>query len=354
MSRKATIVLSIDGLSASLPGPYGNTTVDTPALNRLASVSRLYDFCFARSPDPQASRLTMWSALQDFEGHRTLMTDSREAAGHAHESAFFESIETLELAQPIALAASIAETSAADFFAHAVEKANGIQGGDVLWLHHRGLFGPWDAPLELRMQFADEEDPDPPTEVSRPQLTLEHDVDPDLVLGFQQSAYGQLAVIDALLELFLQQLAAMPGAEDVQLVVVSPRGYPLGEHGLVGIPNLHGESIHVPFFHCPSLNPQGGSPGGSRTGEMIFVEQAMHRILGGQWPENPLMVATLGNCVATLNESWKLIYDRDNPIETSQLFVRPDDRWEVNNVSRRCRDVAEDLLKRAGQLLAKE
>lgn len=344
MRSKATIVLSIDGLSASMPGPWGNTMADTPAFNRLASISRLHDFCFVRTPEWSATLKRLWGSLDTSSGHRSLMTDCPDVAALGQSLEVFESIDAIESQEPAGLAGSIADTVAAGFFAHAVETANAIEAGDVLWLHHRGLYGPWDAPFELRMQFADEEDPDPPQFVTRPTATLDDDVDPDLLLGFQQSAYGQLLVLDAMLGLLMEQLASFEGSEQIELILISPRGYPLGEHGLVGLPNLHNESIHVPFLHCPSL---GKPEFGSRFGELCFLDRSIESVFSGNQKTDDWLVSTMGDQVAAWNREWKVIFDRADPTGSTSLFARPDDRWEVNDVSRRCRDVADTLAEQA-------
>jgi len=47
------------------------------------------------------------------------------------------------------------------------------------------------------------------------------------------------------------------------------------------------------------------------------------------------------NSIQTGN--WKLIHPSDST-DSAQLFAKPDDRWDMNDVSRRCADVVDELL----------
>src|SRR5262249_56411820 len=120
----------------------------------------------------------------------------------------------------------------------------------LLWIHTQGMNGPWDAPLEMRYQFADEDDPVPPDLVSPPQKTLAADYDPDELLGLAHAHAGQVALVDYCLGMLLEALEEHPLASETLLAVTSPRGYPLGEHLRVGPANeaLYGELLHVPLF----------------------------------------------------------------------------------------------------------
>lgn len=345
MKPKTTIVLVFDGLSASLPGPYGNTTVDTPGFNRLASISTLSDFCIVRSPELAAGVSHLWSPLSDCQGHRCLLTDSEEVAQLGQQDGLFDSIDAIQNETAKGLAESIGETTSAHFFARAIEKIQSSQPGDLLWLHHDGLYGTWDAPYSIRQSLADEEDPDPPTDHQRPALKVDRDVDPDELLGYQQSAYAQLVVLDHMLSLFLEQVSSLPHAAETELVVTSLRGYPLGEHQSVGIPdNLFSESVHVPFFHCHAID---GSVFGSRQGNLCFADGVLREILetpDTQEDENELFISTAESQISAQDSRWKLIFDPHDP-EQAMLFAKPDDRWEVNDVSRRCRDVVDSMIQ---------
>ena len=345
----ATVVLVIDGLASNLPGPYGNTTVDTPTLNQFAAESELFDFCFAESPMLQDSYPILWKDLVG-EGSM-LVADCPEVLKLAGEMSF-DSIVDASSPPKTELAADIADTQTANFFIHAIEALQALDSDGICWLHHSGLTGAWDAPWEMRCAFADEDDPEPPKEIERPVSTFDpKEVDPDLLLGYQQSAYAQLVVIDQLLGTFLQQLEQNGIAQSASFVIASPRGYALGEHGIVGeFNNLYSETIHVPLMiRMPQDSPGKAAVFGSRHQGMVQFSQ-LNRMIAGLLDGGfhsvsfcDVAESHVGDLKCINNGKWKLIHQPESP-ESAELFAKPDDRWDVNNVSRRCADVVQELL----------
>src|SRR5205085_8612405 len=100
-------------------------------------------------------------------------------------------------------AETIEETGLFKFFEAASALLREQTRPGLIWLHSRGMSGPWDAPLALRYQFADEDDPDPPNFVEPPNLLLPGDFDPDQLLGFVHSYAGQVVLADMCLGLLL-------------------------------------------------------------------------------------------------------------------------------------------------------
>ncbi len=352
----ATVVLIIDGLSANLPGPYGNTTVDTPTLNRFAAESALFDFCFSESPNLAEAYSVLWEGLID-EGS-ILVSDSQEVLTLGAQRPF-DSIVDASGPKKSSLATDIAETQTANFFIHAIEALQNLDSDGLCWLHHCGLAGQWDAPWEMRNAFADEEDPEPPTEIERPVGSFDAaQDDPDVLLGYQQSAYAQLVVIDQLFGIFLEQLKLNGILDKLSIVFTSPRGYPLGEHGTVGqFNNLYNETIHVPLMIRRAGPSQSGQPVfGSRHQGMVQFGQ-LNRMIDGlldggfhSVPFCDVAVSKVDRLSSLHNGKWKLIQNPDTPDE-AQLFAKPDDRWDVNNVSRLCADVVEELSAPASKVL---
>lgn len=344
----ATIVLIIDGLSANLPGPYGNTTVETPAFNRLAAESMVFDFCIAESPLLEKSYPILWRDLM--EQQSVLVSDCAKvlelSAGHG-----FDSIVDATGEAKTEPARDISETQTANFFAHAIEAVQALESDGLCWLHHAGFTGQWDAPWELRCSFGDEEDPDPPREVASPVGKFElKDVDPDLLLGYQHCAYAQLSVIDQLLGLFLNQLRQGGVLDQVNFVLASTRGYPLGEHGFVGqFDNLYNETIQVPLMIRQPAETDDGAVFGSRQNGLVQLgelNQMLAGLIDGGFHAVPFCdvansATSSWNSIQTRN--WKLIHPVDSA-QGAELFAKPDDRWDMNDVSRRCADVVEELL----------
>ncbi len=110
--------------------------------------------------------------------------------------------------------------------------------------------GPWDAPYELRRGYADEEDPPPPEFVAPPCRRLPHDYDPDELLGIAQAYAGQVSLWDTCLAALVDDFRAGPLAANTLLVLLSPRGYPLGEHLSLGPFDhaLYNEHIQIPWL----------------------------------------------------------------------------------------------------------
>jgi arylsulfatase A-like enzyme len=363
----AFIVIVIDGLNAPMLGPYGNTTVETPSLNRLGAESILFDFALVNSPTLESFYQTCWNS--DFEfGPSLLVSDDKTVcqAGESH----FDRIVPVEPVAPTKLAEESSVTQAARFFVESLQVIDSVEPGDLCWLHCQGLAGPWDAPYEMRQSFADEEDPDPPTFSARPIADFDASVDdPDELLGYQQAAYAQVSMLDDFLRLLLDRIDANPTLKKAGLILTSPRGYPLGEHGAVGKWNdLFSESIHVPFFfRPPSFEPFAGH----RNQWLVQTAQIpdmIQRCLNGEsvveetqlpWPldaedsqeietdenETDFVYSTVGDQQCLQTPDWKLIVSRKpEEVEVVKLFSKPDDRWEVNDVSRRCPQVVEELL----------
>ena len=345
----ATVVLIIDGIAANLPGPYGNTTVDTPTLNRFAAEAELFDFCFAESPLLQNSYPILWNDLVG-EGS-ILVSDCPDVLALAGGQPFDTVVDASSPAKTKS-ASSVSETQTANFFIHAVEALQSLDSDGLCWLHHAGLTGPWDAPWELRCAFGDEDDPDPPTEVQRPVSTFDpKEVDPDVLLGYQQSAYAQLVVIDQLLGIFLQQIEENGIADRVSFVIASPRGYPLGEHGIVGdFKNLYSETIHVPLMiRKPTDSSEQTVAFGSRHQGIVQFSQ-LNRMIDGLLDGGfhavsfcDVAESYVDDLKSLHNGQWKLIH-RTDEVESAELYSKPDDRWDVNNVSRRCADVVDELM----------
>ena len=349
----ATVVLIIDGLSANLPGPYGNTTVETPALNRLAAEAMLFDFCFVESPLLPTSYAALW---QDLIGEGCLLVSDCPEVLTLGSNQSFDSIIDASGPTKAELAEVIAETHSANFFAQAIEALQTLDSEGICWLHHAGFNGQWDAPWELRCSFADEEDPEPPRSVDRPvaQLNLA-EVDPDVLLGYQQSAYAQLTVIDQLLGLFLDQLRESGIFERSNFVLASTRGYPLGEHGGVGLyDNVYNETMQVPLM-IREANANG-PVFGSRQGGLVQLAD-LNQLLAGLRdanadgsrlapPSREAAFLASDSYAAIQTPTWKLIRSTTEPACESaepELYAKPDDRWDMNDVSRRCASVVEEL-----------
>ena len=257
------VVMVVDRLGASYLGPYGNTWIETPSCNRLAAQSTLFEWALTDAVDlrtvyrsywqglhalcPERSILSLPEALAAGGIHCTLVTDEPQLLDFPGVAAFAERI-LLTPAPVEHPATEVVQTQMAQLLAAAAEQLERMPEPFLLWIHSRGMAGPWDGPVELRNQFADEEDPSPPDLVTPPVKRFDSACDPDELLGYQHAYAGQVALLDLCLEAFLETAQATAGWERTLLALTSPRGYPLGEHRWVGASDevVYEEQIHVP------------------------------------------------------------------------------------------------------------
>jgi arylsulfatase A-like enzyme len=378
------IIVVVDRLGAGLLGSYGNTWLDTPHLNRLASESLLFEFATADSPRLDRLYRSYWRGIHAAAEDRNrptgdaawlvpklrssgvatvLVTDEPELAELPASRAFHETVRVpARETERIESASDLAETDIARLVVHALEHIAEDSGPQLAWVHSRGLAGAWDAPWELRQQFADEEDPDAPHFLQPPELLLPPDYDPDELLGITHAAAGQVVAIDACLGTLLAGLHDSGIADDALLVFTSPRGFPLGEHRRVGpIENaLYGELLHVPLMlrfpdgrGAMARSPTLAQPPDLFATLLEWFGQAAgdvwgRSLLGHAESQHAPLADRAGaagtNERAIRTPGWFLRISSDaDGASTNELFAKPDDRWEANEVASRCPEVVEQL-----------
>ncbi len=326
----------------------------------------------------------------------TLVTDAAEVAGHPLAGGFGQR-EEVPTDWPRRPAADLKDTHAARFFAAALDALRDARPPFLLWLHSQGMAGPWDAPREMRERYATEEDPPPPDFTRPPAMRLPADPDPDELLGIRQAYAAQVAVLDSCVEALASGLRESKLATDTLFILLSARGYSLGVHGCVGSPPgeaepLYGELTSIPWllrfpdglgaadrsgalvqppdvfatlldwFQCGPLAPradvgqafqparQTGKSAPQQTAagaERQLAEQVGHTSL------LPLVrgeVQTIRDRAAIVSPGERALrtpawYARFVGPEVAELYLKPDDRWEVNDLARRCPEVAEAMRK---------
>lgn len=372
-AKRSALVLSIDGLSARMLGPYANTWFSTHQFDRLAAQSLLMEFAFTDCPTLEGSLQSLWnkapafSTLTDSQAKNRLVLDLAELG--VESTLFTDEPQLPDL--PIAnefdrlivpaheqlsdSASDPSETALAEFFAAGIEQAALLADGELLWLHSRGLHGPWDAPYDMRCQFADPEDPEPPTFFETPsRFPSQEEIDPDELLGYQQACAAQVVLIDQFLGILLDYLESLPKSQQPLFVLTAPRGFPMGAGGYVGETHktLYDESIHVPLI----VRSPDGRNQLNRNQQLVYsscLGGMVTQWMGGDsedlsWLNNPLpkteheMILSANQTgMSVRTQNWKLIQQD----QTQQLFVKPDDRWERNDVSRKCRWITEELTE---------
>ncbi len=377
------VVLVLDGLGSGYLGPYGNTWIETPAFNELACQSCLFEQAIVDSPSLDGLYRSLWTgrhaaavdgaqgpgeSLLEQLGRRgcstLLITDEPDCAGHALADAF-EGIQLLTSDERCELLPA-EETGIARIFAETIEAVSG-QAADLIWVHSRALQAAWDAPLEFRLQFADEEDPDPPISAEPPALRLGPESDPDVVQGWLWAYAGQIVLLDLCLQPLLAALDALDPSP--LFILTGARGYPLGEHGALGsvATGLYTELLQVPLLiRLPTGQfathriPNLVQPANLSATLMSWFDGVVDSpIAAGLWP---LMRETTPIwpelAVSQTPTEWALrtptwfariapkadsspaqSFGQEPFLQVSELFLKPDDRWDVNDVSDRCPEV---------------
>ena len=406
MPNRYAIVIAVDGLRASALGAYGNTWHPTPALDRLASESVVFDWMIADSPQLAGFYRAAWfagdpprdgverdltsldaassiaSILASQRVNLALTTDDQWLAEQADQLGFGE-VRGLEIAEPTS-ADAVADTELAQLFAIAADQIEYWQAAEsdaaqddaprLLWIHARGYRGAWDAPLELRQSLLDEEDPAPAENVIPPARLKSSDHD-ELLL--HRAAYAaQTIVLDECVGMLLAALEAAGIADNTLVVLVGCSGFALGEHGVAGTDalDLYSEITHVPLL----VRLPGGLAPPPRMGHLAQPCDLGSILL--QWFETSeqdassrMVVAgddaisaaaritafSVGpeNELALRTASWALrrfVSQRPDGTEAPaiELFSKPDDRWEANEIADRCPEEAASLLAIAEDFLA--
>jgi arylsulfatase A-like enzyme len=236
------------------------------------------------------------------------------------------------------------------------------------------MYGPWDAPLDMQRSLRDEGDPPPVESGMPPDLIIRDADDPDAVFQYSCAYAAQVMVLDECWRALMAAVDSNRSEGSWLVVLIGARGYPLGEHGRIGgvDPRLYCEQLHVPwlirfpdglgrlarssaltshFDLWPTIAAclDETRPATSVDGMSILKLARSSRT---QWRDSMLSVSDSSRCIRTAD--WCLRQDLpfgEKLAESStdhtcgELFVRPDDRWEANDVAKLCPDAVESLTK---------
>lgn len=347
----SVIVLAIDGLRASAIGAYGNTWRPTPGFDRIACESLLVEWAMADRPSPE--RFYTETLLNGPPWRQTrLITDDASVRGLPAFASFDEAIAVDPLVAT-APADQIGETALANAFggfADATRSDESDQGGPSLtWVHCRGLTGPWDAPSELIAGFVEEDDPTPDADVEPPSGRVDRNADPDTVFGAAARYAAQVLVLDACVEGWLESVDAQLSDTPPAMVLLGLRGFSLGEHGMLGIEEAapYGESRHVPLL---IRSPGQASPGRRASSGLLPLTSlpAMLASLASSDAESAVASAEQQRLVlqgegarGVRGLDWHAV---QHPQASAELYAKPDDRWEANDVASLKPEVVEAML----------
>lgn len=332
------LVIEAPELHLGFLGCYGNEWLDTPHLSRLAAEGVVFDQHFAECP--YATVRSAWSGR--CLGSQNEMNDlivHLNRAGIACQQV--RGAEAWESA-----------------LSQMAERASGL-----VWLESAPLGPPWQAEPELALQLlemildnSDHEFPlfDPPSRLP----------DDHRLLARIHAAYGAtVSALDANIGMLLSELEERGLLDQMLLFVTAHQGLALGEHGLVG---KHSSLPYEEIAHLPLL---ARLPGGQQAGHRVSTltqpvdlfptvlqafdlppEENLHGhslwplLLGGK--------GTLREYAITASEHGEPTYSLRTPewtvlhsAERTELYRRPEDRWEVNNVAQHYQVWVEALVR---------
>ena len=403
------ICLVIDRLHIGYLGAYGNTWINTPNFDQLAAESVLFDRMLIDTPRIDLLYRSLWTGMHAVCSAQraaarqplpaifskagwqtTLLTDDREIAGHPLADGFQQRVVTSVASKSGSgnqnTAASLEDTDAALFFAAANQCIEAAQSPFLLWLHTHTLGRIWDAPLEFRQHYIDEDDPPAGDCVEVPNRMLPEQFDLDERVAIAHAYAGQVSAVDQLLGTLLESIDARGKSEATLVTLLSPRGFPLGEHHRVGSCDdaLYAELTHVPWL----LRLPNGEAAGERHQLLVQPAELPASILDliglDPWTTDHSQIG-VGQSVAPLirgmNESgfdractigpgnrrrittaaWTLRVSQpaarptaplgsvamskeaDVQDQQSELFAKPDDWYEISEVGNRCPEIVNQL-----------
>jgi arylsulfatase A-like enzyme len=172
-------------------------------------------------------------------------------------------------------------------------------------------------------------------------------------------------VLDECCETLLGAVDSADPANQWLVSLIGARGYPLGEHRRVGgiDPRLYGEQLHVPWLIRFPDNAGRLGRSGQLTSHADLAPSLVDSVHGTSvraltttarppWRDALLATSAAGHRALRTAE-WCLRQEPDPQSEqiTTELFVRPDDRWEANDVAKLCSEVVETLANRLNAAL---
>ncbi|MGH7223010.1 MAG: sulfatase-like hydrolase/transferase [Gemmataceae bacterium] len=400
------IILVTRGLQLGALGCYGNPWIDTPALDTLAADGIVFDQHFADNADPAGARRAWRSGRYHLPGdvsaaraeppdlldvlrkqgiHTCLIVeDSRSSSAEFAKG--WERVERVRAAEEETPLDAVLEAVGA-----ALERLE-LRDNWLLWIDLATLLPPWNLPAEFQESYFTEEAPEedeeaeydeadeadeaeeeqesesltPLTEVPAGPIDDEDDY---LYLRLQTSYAAAVSYVDAGIGQLLEALAGLEGGDEILLIVTTDAGQNLGEHGLVGAsrPWLHEEAIHLPLL----LRLPGAAEAGRRVAALTqavdlaptladwfqttLPDAHGHTLLplarGEVESLRPYACAGLqvGEAIefALRTPEWAYLLpmkpSTDDAERLPRLYVKPDDRWEVNNVLQHHQEFAEQL-----------
>ena len=391
------LVIVVDGLRASALGAYGNTLFATPTLDQFTADSLLLDWCYAPSPELPKIYDAMWRSRHVAQNHdavslarifadagytTTLVTDELSLSSFPAANDFVEVVQLASVSDTDSInrwAKNSSQTSLARVFLAATETFAQVRHDKprLVWLHVRGMYGFWDAPLEFQKSLLDDDDPSPIQSIVPPDIMIGPGADPDAAFQYASAYAAQVVVLDECVAGLINATNSHKD-NDWLITLLGARGFPLGEHGRIGgvDPRTYGEQVQVPWLvRFPNGVGRLTRVAGLTSHydllptlvDWIDPDQKVDRstfegrsivpfISTAQTPWRNATISTSVSARSIRTASWclrEILPQRDSSATSDttatapELYVRPDDRWEANDVAKLCPEAVEELLAMA-------
>jgi arylsulfatase A-like enzyme len=396
------IVLIARGLQAGALGCYGNSWIFTPALDTLAAEGIVFDQHYADNADPAGARRAWRSGryyfptdkqaahadiqpdllvlLRQQKIHTCLIVDDSRPS----PAEFADGWDTVERVSPAE--GEMPLDAVLEVVGAALERLE-RRDNWLLWIDLASLLPPWNVPAEYQEAYfreeavedekdSDKADEEEEAEEGEPLTPLTEipvgpidAADDHLYLSLQTSYAAAVLYVDTGIGQLLQALEGLEGGDDILLMVTTDSGQSLGEHGIIGTcrPWLHDELIHLPLL----LRLPGAAEAGRRVAALTQAVDLAPTL--ADWFQVPLaevhghsllplargqvesirpyayIAMQVGEAIeyALRTPEWAFLLpiksSADDAERSPQLYVKPDDRWEVNNVLQHHFELAEQL-----------
>jgi arylsulfatase A-like enzyme len=368
------ILLTLHGARLDAFGAYGGALAATPHLDRLAAESLVFDQHYQSEIQPgeeDAIHSQMLETLDELTAHLT--TSGGSCAFFADERAS----QSLAYSASWKHVALISENDLAVLQQPSLSDA--VLQQSIDWLQDYGQhYEHWLLCIELGALLPDwREEEYKPAETSGEEEAKEplFDYDPAAVepdpnrFGWRAAYGGVMRYLDDLVGQFMTLLNELQLTEHCLVIIQSPGGQPLGEHGMV--PH-RGHGIFEEQAHLPLLMRFPQSNGvGKRIHHYTHPEDVLftlYQLFTGELPtslqadhlarftqpqagryrdyavtfrhasDGTIEYGTLRTKHWSLTVPWN--HEADQPL---QLYRKPEDRWDMNNVAKEHAEVAEHL-----------
>ena len=339
-------------------------------------LSAIYDIIWGGKDQAFAQRIEQM-------GFKTALFSDTEGVLEHRASNGFQIIESSlsEEATPD-LAQEFEQTQLFETFASLADLIQELSKSDkpfFCWAHIGSMGRLWDAPDSYRSQYAAEgdlppldralvpdalpvnleqnadSDAEPTVTIPILQSTAQNDSDEltsvpdDVKLQLAQTYAGPDNVLDDCLSLLTTDLKQSGLWDKTALALFSTRGIGLGEHGEVG---MNYPTFHTEFARLTGLIRAPLPLFGPRRTQALITPADWSGLLESLAANPESFALPIGRSRLLSEEddqrvvqtpAWRYLYSVSAPHD-GQLYVMPDDRWEVNDTSSICENVIEEIL----------